>query len=205
MNRVITFVLSFLIVQAVAADELPGVGEVLGRFVEAVGGREALEAVDQRSCRGTIVQDLSWDEPQHRETPFIAVAGISGSVRYAETRDGSELPQEDAVELRRKLRWIFHPRFALVVEDYFPGLAVDRREMRAGRSVVVLVPKDLRPEFYSLYFDEQTGLLNHVGYHNDLGDWRAADGVLYPHRWMFGRKGGHTTYVFEQVTVSKGS
>ncbi|MGD9020770.1 MAG: hypothetical protein PVF46_03170 [Lysobacterales bacterium] len=200
MNRIAALIIiSFACTGDIVAGDLPTVGEVLDRFVAAVGGTAALEAIDERRYRGTILQDLSWDEPQHRETPFIAVADAAGTVRYAETGDWSELPQIDAVDLQAKLRWVFHPRFALVVEDFFPGLRVDRREMRAGRKVVVLVPEGLKPEYYSLYFDEETGLLNHVGYHNDLGDWRAMDGIRHPHRWVFGRKGGHTTYTWREV------
>jgi len=193
------FITALLLNGNVIAEKLPSVDDVLGRFIEAVGGVDALQAIDERYYRGTITQDLSWDDPQHTETPFMAVADATGKVRYAETSDWSELPGTDTTGLRNKLRWIFHPRFALVVEDFFPGLSVDRREVRDGRSVVVLVPADLKPEYHSLYFDEETGLLNHVGYHNELGDWREWDGVLYPHRWVFGRKGGHTTYVWQEV------
>ena len=34
---------------------------------------------------------------------------------------------------------------------------------------------------------------------NWLEDWREVDGVMYPHRWVFGRKGGHTTYAWNTV------
>lgn len=200
MIRITTLLVSTLMLAGRAdAHELPTVADVLGRFTDAVGGTAAIEAIEQRHYRGTITQDLNWDDPQHRETPFIAFANADGTVRYAETADWSDLPNADSTDLQRKLRWVFHPRFALVVEDFFPGLRVDRREVRAGRNVIVLVPGELKPEYYSLYFDEETGLLNHVGYHNDLGDWRAMDGVRHPHRWAFGRKGGHTTYRWREV------
>lgn len=203
MIRIATLFTTVLLLNSnVIAEELPSVEDVLGRFIEAVGGVDALQAIDERHYRGTIIQDLSWDDPQHTETPFMAMADAAGKVRYDEGNDWSELPDDDSVELQNKLRWIFHPRFALVVEDFFPGLSVDRREVRDGRNVVVLVPRDLKPEHYSLYFDEETGLLNHVGFHNEVGDWRKWDGVLHPHRWMFGRKGGHTTYVWQEVLTS---
>ena len=203
MIRITTiFCTGLLLAGPAISGELPGVENVLGRFIEAVGGAEALNAIDERHYRGTIIQDLSRDDPQRTETPFIAAADVAGNVRYAETRDWSKLPVGDADELPSKLRWILHPRFALVVEDFFPGLSVERREVRDGRNVVVLVPRDLKPEYYSLYFDEETGLLNHVGYHNELEDWRELGGVLHPHRWVFGRKGGHTTYVWQEVIVT---
>lgn len=174
--------------------------EVLERFVEAVGGRAALEAIENRTVRGTIVQDLTWSDPTHEETPFVAEADARGRVRYAESADRADLPDLDDGEPSRQLRWLLHPRFALVVEEFFPGLRVAGREVRDGREVVVLAPADLRYEYYALYFDVETGLLRHVGYHNDVLDWHVVEGgVLFPGRWVFGRKGGHTTYVFEQV------
>lgn len=181
--------------------DLPTVRDVLDRFVTAVGGRTALERLHVRHYRGTIAQDLSWQDPQHRETAFLAEADASGRVRYAETGGWADLPDTNASDLRGKLRWLLHPRYALVVERFFPHLAVHGREVRAGRPVVVLAPRDLDFAYYALYFDEETGLLGHVGYHNDLEDWREEDGVLVPHRWVFGRKGGHTTYVFEEIAA----
>lgn len=184
---------------AARGQELPTVDEVLDRFVDAVGGRAALEQAPVRHYRGIIVQDLGWTEPQHQGTPFLAEADAEGRVRYAESAHWPDLPEEDGGDPRRKLRWIMHPRFALVVEEFFPGLRVTGRAVRDHRPMIVLVPAGLPPEHYALYFDERTGLLAHLGYHNDLRDWRLVDSVLFPREMVFGRKGGHTTYVFEEV------
>jgi len=179
--------------------ELPTTREVLDRFVAAVGGRAAMEKIESRHFRGTIVQDLSWKDPQHQETPFVAETDAEGLVRYAESSSWQDLPVQDRGEPRNKLRWVMHPRFALEVEQFFPELEVQGREQREDRSVIVLVPRDLPRNHYSLYFDEETGLLAHIGYYNDLEDWQELDGILVPMRWAFSRKGGHTTYVVEEI------
>lgn len=184
---------------ASAAEAPPTVQSVLDRFTAAVGGHPALEAIDVRHYRGTIIEDLSWKDPTHEETPFVAEADAAGRVRYAESEHWAELPDSNDTALGAKLHWLLHPHFAVCVEEFFPGLTISGREVRAGRNVVVLAPRDLDFAYYALYFDEETGLLNHVGYHNDLQDWRAENGVLFPHRWVFGRKGGHTTYVFAEI------
>lgn len=181
------------------AADLPTTEEVLDRFAEAVGGRAALEVIDVRHYRGRIVQDLTWKDPQHEEVPFVAEADGAGRVRYTESAEWDDLPALDTGEPRRKLRWLMHPGFALVVEEFFPELEVVGHEVRAGREVVVLAPAELPFEHYALYFDVETGLLNHMGYHNDVEDWHRVDGVLLPHRLVFGRKGGHTTYIFEEI------
>ncbi len=202
-NTILALALVFSMGPMLALEngDLPDAGAVLDRFVEAVGGRTALESLDVRRFRGTIVQDLTWTEPTHQETPFVAETDGNGGIRYAESADWANLPRLDTGEPRRKLRWLMHPRFALVVSEFFPNLRVTGREVRDGRRVIVLAPSDLPYEHYALYFDEQTGLLRHVGYHNDVKDWQTFDGVLFPCRWVFGRKGGHTTYVFEKVTA----
>lgn len=195
----IAVALTMLLATPTAAGDAPTTSEVLAHFIDAVGGRAALEACTVRHYRGTIVEDLSWKDPRHREWPFLAEADTAGGVRYAEVATWAELPAHDDGEPRRKLRWIFHPHFALVVEKFFPDLESTGEETRNGRRVQVLAPRGMKAEHYALYFDGETGLLSHIGYHNDLQDWREVDGVLFPHRWVFGRKGGHTTYVFEEV------
>ena len=101
MNRMtLALVLTFALAPAVYAADLPTTEEVLERFVAAVGGRSVLEQLDVRQCRGTIVQDLTWTDPQHQETPFVAEADAAGRVRYAESADWSDLPASDSGEPR---------------------------------------------------------------------------------------------------------
>ena len=181
----------------VRADDLPAVEEVLARFVAAVGGQDALRQVDVRRCRGTIVQDLTWTDPTHQETSFVVTADTAGTVYYAESDDWADADPEAGAGLRSKLRWLFHPRYALAMQEFFPDLEVMEVQEREGRQVVVLCSPDQKFAYYALYFDMETGLLNHIGYHNQVTDYRPVDGVLYPHRAVFGRKGGHTTYVIQ--------
>jgi hypothetical protein len=124
-----------------------------------------------------------------------------GRVFYAESESWEDLPALDRGEPGRKLRWLFHPHFALVVGYFFPDLVVVERQVREGRSVIVLASKQLDFASYALFFDEETGLLSHVGYHNDLVGWRDVGGVMMPERWVFGRKGGHTSYVLEEIVA----
>ena len=110
------------------ADELPAVQDVLARFVEAVGGAQALEAVSERHYSGTIVQDLSWDDPRYSVKPFLAAADARGVVRYAEVADWSAL-LEHLRPFRRAvaLDWRGHGRSGLPAEEDFslPTLAAE--------------------------------------------------------------------------------
>ena len=60
------------------------VADELQRFIEAVGGSQALEDRAGLGFEGVIIQDLTWTDPQHTETPFVAWAGLDGRVLYAE-------------------------------------------------------------------------------------------------------------------------
>lgn len=200
LSIALIFVLCFLAAPA-GAEELPDARAVLDRFVEVVGSRAALERIETRHFRGTVIQDLAWKEPRHQERSFVAETHADGTVLYAESTERADLPALDTGEPGRKLRWLMHPRFALVVEDFFPDLRTVRREIREGRPVIVLQPASLPREHYSLYFDEFTGLLSHIGFYIDPLDWQETGGVLFPSRVVFGRKGGHTTWVFEEITA----
>lgn len=176
---------------------------------EKAGSRSSRAAAPARSLRGILHTPTAHhrpgpelEGPQHQEWPFHAEADTTGRVRYAEMATWADLPDTHCAELTFKLRWVMHPRFALHVAEFFPDLYFEGTVMHQGRYVRVLVPAGQRPEYHSLYFDEATGLLSHIGYHNDLLEWRAVDGVMRPHRWVFGRKGGHTTYLFEEVAAS---
>jgi hypothetical protein len=186
----------------VLAEDLPTKEEVLNRFEKAVGGKDALSTRSEIMVEGTIINDLSWKEPNYTETPFRARSDRDCQVLYAETTDWEDLPHEDSGQPQVKLRWLMHPAFASVIEDFFPDLRVIGREIRNDRPVVVLSPVGHDPTHYNLYFDETTGLLSHIGYYDDLVDWREIHGVMFPRKFVSSRKGGSTTYRFDVVHVS---
>lgn len=184
----------------VAEDEVTVEG-VLARFVAAVGGADALGMVTERYSRGTIVQDLTWTDPRHQEIPFVAYCDVDWNVRYAQKPDWAALSEVGDGGLQDKLCWLMHPCYALVVEDEFPDLELVDVSERDGRRVAVLCSADQKFAYHALYFDLETGLLSHIGYHNDVTDYRDVGGILYPHRVVFGRKGGHTTYAWEEIRI----
>jgi hypothetical protein len=60
-------------------------------------------------------------------------------------------------------------------------------------------PKELPEVHYTLYFDAETGLLIRIGYYWHLLDYRDVDGIKIPFRIVMNRKGGSSTYVFDEV------
>lgn len=207
--------LSLLLAAPPAAADETTAGEVIERFVEAVGGRAAVETLQTRVILGRVIDDLSWKEPPLQITPLgawstgggellVATLGRTGIRREWTNGEGTWVREGQAVErhdeIGRKFRWLYDPFGFIRIDDYFAGLRVRGIERREDRDVYALEPGgDLDPLYYTLYFDVASGLLTGIGHYWILADWRDAGGVLFPHRIVCGRKGGSTTFVYDQV------
>ncbi len=212
------FVLAAMVV---AGDESkPGtkitVSQVLTRYIEAVGGGEAIQKLTSRTCQGRVTTDLPSRKPPVFETKgFEGYAKMpnrclivfhpaesvdrrvfDGEVGWVQDRAGSRLEDE---AIRTKLQWLLNPQGALKFEEYFPELSLMDTGYVGEAEVYVLESAKLPAEHYGLHFDVKTGLLIRIGYHWELHDYRGVDGVLIPHRMVTSRKGGSTTYEFENV------
>ncbi len=197
-----------------SAEELPTVEEILQRYIDAVGGREALEKLTTRVCIGKETTDLnSRDHPIYESQHFEAYAMLPSSYytetwtdagNYVRAFDGQTGWTKDKCGVKaddkagtRRLDWLLNPQNALVLELYFPDLAVKEPQQVRGKTVDVLEsPAVHRP----LFFDRETGLLIGFGHNWEIHDYREVDGVLVPHRILLSRKGGSTVYEFSEVT-----
>jgi len=198
----------------VNAEERPGVENILNRYIEAVGGRAALEKLSTRVCKGKEITDLSSRrQPIFESYHFEAHAKIprscctvtwSDSETYRKGYDGIVGWVKDKCGVRQddragksRLEWLLNPQFALCIQDYFPNPAYAGAQRVRGMLVYALES----PEFHRpLFFDQQTGLLIGFGHNRELHDYREIDGIRYPHRVEMSRKGGSTTYEFSEVS-----
>ncbi|UCF18264.1 MAG: hypothetical protein JSU87_09885 [Gemmatimonadota bacterium] len=209
-----------LLVMCVAApehttrqDRLPTLDEVLERYVEAVGGREALERLTTRAIVGRLVTDLpTWEPPVHESDALRILGKVPGkyllmweSARGAsrEGLDGETCWKLDGAEVELDARydpgyaWIADPQNALRMRDYFPEMRVVDTRTLGGRPVHRVDIDD--HESHALYFDAETGLLARLGIFTELGDYREVDGVLVPFRMAISRKGGSSTFIFDKI------
>jgi hypothetical protein len=197
-------------------DVLPTVEQIIDRYTDALGGRDAIERLTSRVCIGRMVHDLSWKTPTYEVIPIVAYSkvpdyvlviehksegirceGSDGNVTWVQDPAGVRL--EDTA-IRAKTAWLFDPRGALRMKTYFPGLQVKSKETLDGRQVYVLLPAELAEAHYALYFDVDTGLLVRIGYYWDLKEYSKVDGVKFPFRVEMSRKGGSSTYEFHLVS-----
>ncbi len=190
---------------------------VLNRYLEALGGRGAIEALSTRVSRGLMINDLSSRTPPVYEKlrieafgkhpgRLLVVKNKEGKL-YREGFDGKTTWEQrvDRIGVKEKPiwpkeAWLFDPRGALRMEDYFPGLKAGGREEFWGVEYYVLVPEELDEAHYKLFFDVESGLLARIGYYWELHDYRVVDGVKVPFRIDMSRKGGKSSYVFEEIS-----
>ena len=215
MSRVLFLILTIVCCAIpAAAGELPTLEQVLDRYVEAVGGREALAELESRHIVGREIDDRPYAGPAVESKLEVWAAtdgdwllemtkegerwreGFSGGKMW-EQKPGQEV--EPGEHLKTKLAFLFNPQGPLMVEKYFPNLRLTGTWDYDGVEYYK-VENDLKFEYYTLYFEVETGLLTRIGYHWKLEDFRERDGVLVPGVVYQGRKGGSTNLFFDEVT-----
>jgi hypothetical protein len=199
------------------AFELPSVELLLERYIEAVGGREAILGLRDRVAEMHCVTDLEWDPPRH-EVDTLTVYGRSSGEYLVVTRtqrgvimegfDGDEEWRIDSDGLVRhhaagpRDHWMTDPQFPLQMRRYFPEMEVLHAGFW-GDDMVFVVETDGEAT-HRLGFDVATGLLTRLGYHRELLDYREVDGVLMPMRVAYSRKGGSSTFIIDAVEHNTG-
>ena len=195
--------------------ELPTVDQILDRYIEAVGGREAIEELETRVCKLEATHDLSWGDPKIQVISMEAYAKDPHLVLWKELKpsgirmegyDGKDFWHSEGEEtvvnenpISLKHRFIYDPRGPLNIEYYFPNLSVQSIETVGDRKCYMLQPRDLTRTHFALYFDVETGILTHIGYYWNVEDHREVDGVKVPFKITMSRKGGSSTYLFESI------
>jgi hypothetical protein len=198
---------------ATQQDTLPTLDRVIERHIEAIGGREAIARLTSRVTHGRKVTDLpTRNPPVHESDEFWIYAKTPGKYRVAQASNGgTRLEGYDGQVCWRwvggeldldahydwRFAWLIDPQNALRIKEYFPEMRVVGSRTLDGRLVYrVDIDED---ESHALYFDAETGLLVRLGYNRELSDYRDMDGVLVPLRYSISRKGGSSTYVFDQI------
>lgn len=219
----------FLLTPASAAaldaqhDTLPTLERVLERYVEAVGGRAALEALRTRVIRGRFVDDRPYAGPVeiisvealskvphkwlvvHERPDGFEREGFDGETVWWQDSEGAERRGASGLT---KFAFLMGPQAALSIRDYFPGMVLKERKVLDTAAVqdlfgrpltVYVVETDRKSAHYSLHFDVESGLLVQIGYKTWLPEYRTVDGVKVPHRVVIGRKGGANIWIFDEI------
>lgn len=209
----IFLVLILVFVGSIDAGEAPSVEKILARYVNAVGGTDAIQKVSSRACTGRVVTDLSSrQKPVYEECSFEAFSSLQskyslktysdageiihaydGRVAWTQDKDGLHI---ECVAENMPLSWILIPQNALDLHRYYSNLEYAGMEYIDGQLCHILISIDMGE---TLYFSRESGLLIRIGNFCTLKDYYSVNGVLFPHRIEFSRKGGSTAYVFDRV------
>ena len=184
---------------------------LLERYIQALGGRDAIEKLTTRVCTGKFTDDLSWADPPVQSYPLKAFAkipdkwittlqvskgteqnGFDGRVGWKQNSDRIE--KDDRMS-RSWLGYLLNPQGPLYIREYFPGMILETQEIFGGRSVYLVKNKTQNV----LYFDAETGLLTRIGLTWELQDYREVDGVKFPFRIATSRKGGESYFAFDKI------
>ena len=190
----------------------PSLEQILERYVQAIGGEKALENLRTRVCQGRFIDDRPYAGPQ-KIIPFETFSkvpdkslvimkdpenqekeGFDGKIRWRQDNHGLILREN--LE-RSQMDYFLDPHNALRIVKYFPDMEL-MGTVRLRDHQVHVVENSRRSPHYTLYFDVKTGLLIQVGYY-ELHEYEEVDGILFPFRLEYSRKGGSNTYVFDDV------
>jgi photosynthetic reaction center cytochrome c subunit len=199
---------------------LPSANLILAKYLQAVGGAEAVAGISTRIQRGTLTVgaqhfpvEVLAKAPSKRVTTVHfpggdSVTGVNGDEGWLSTpgrpvHDMSP-PEVDAAKMDAEL---FVPSS---LQQVFKELRVEQKErVNSRETYVVLGMRDNQPPV-QLYFDEESGLLVRVLRFGetplgrnptqiDYADYREEGGVRTPFRWTIARPNGRFTIQTEQA------
>jgi hypothetical protein len=209
------------------ASPLPTVEQILERYVQAVGGREAIEKVTSRVLKGSRIgaDGVLVPEEVYSKAPNkllvitsypkqVFRTGFNGSQGWARSNETArDLPAEMLAQIRREAEFYKETR----LKDLYSKLAVVGRALVGEREAFVVEATPAEGgSTEKLYFDVQTGLLvrkyseaktvlGQFPTQTDYEDYREVEGVKLPFtiRWSIpGRTWGRKiTEVKQNVLV----
>lgn len=196
---------------AAAFEALSTLDYILERYIQALGGRAAIEKLTTRMCTGRFVDDLSWTDPPVQTHPLEALAkipdrwvttiqvskgieqnGFDGRIGWKVNPDRIE--RDDRMS-RSWLGYLLNPQGALTIREYFPGMTLRAKNISGGREVYMVKNRTEN----ILYFDVESGLLTQIGSSWELQDYREVDGVKFPFRIATSRKGGESYFAIDRI------
>jgi hypothetical protein len=170
----------------------PSVDQVIDHYLEAIGGRTALEKLTSRVSKGTVElasmglsgQAEIFEQAPNRSSVLINVAGI-GMIQ--QTFDGKnawvqdplqgyiKFPRSELGRARREAEF----QKELRMKELNPGLTLVGKEKVGDRETYVLQARPFGRRAPKWYFDVENGLLLRKG-NTYFEDFRTVDGVKLP-------------------------
>jgi caffeoyl-CoA O-methyltransferase len=203
---------------AIAEKTPPTLESVLRRYVEALGGKDALARIKSRTLRGELIHDYPGQDPPRVALPAEVIGAVPVRWRLAlRTAGGVQqmgfdghhgwLQNADRVliddrQANSRLAYLFDPQGPLHLEDYFIPRALEGPVDRDGRTEYAVKAMNAGGGEEALVFDADTDLLLRIGESLTIESYRKEGGVLHPVHIELARRGGTSTYRFDTVEVN---
>ena len=206
------------------ADPKANVDAILNQYVQALGGRAALERVTTRVMTGTLVTqggmraplEVYEKAPNKTLTIFRAPHGVNqmgfdGAIGWTKTPEqGLREETGEPLDMRKSDAEFYKE---LKLKDRYSKLTLLGLAQLDNREAYVIEAAPQRGQPEKLYFDRQTGLLVRMDLVPTLGqektqaqiyfeDYRAVDGVKLPFAIRRARPGFTWTYQFDEIKLN---
>ena len=186
------------------AASLPSVDQLLDKYIQALGGKAAIEKLTSRVSKGTFEapdQGVSGSVENYAKAPNktatvvdvpgfgLVRQGFDGAVGWAENPQTGlrEMTGQELSITRRTAE--FHG--VLKLRELYPKMTLKGKQKVGDREAYLVEADAGDGTFRRMYFDVQTGLLvrneieretlqDRATFQNDLEDYREVDGVKVP-------------------------
>jgi hypothetical protein len=209
------------------SDAMPDAGQVIEKYIRAIGGEAAINKLKTRAARGTRTTTNKMTPPlsvplevyQTAANKLLAITNHPGGVTYEgfngtvgwfkDVRGQREVTGKELAEEKRAADFF---RFLKIRESY-PGLRVLGKENVGGREAYVVGATSRDDSREKLYFDAETGLLvrRYVTYKTALGsipevtdfaDYKDVDGIKLPFTISWSRPPFTSTEKFVEIKLN---
>jgi len=208
-----------------AADSAPTVDSILEKFVAASGGKPALEKVTSRVVKGSLeaagmTGTTNWEMYAKAPNKQFSQADLTGMGTFTDGFDGTVAWAKNPFEGVRvkegeelaKVKRDADFRRELNLRTLYPGLALKSTEKLDGEEVHVLESKPSASSLERFSFSVKSGLLvrqesEFTGPQGKISadirseDYRAVDGVKYPHLLKIKMNAGGQDFEFSLKVV----
>ncbi|PYM12779.1 MAG: hypothetical protein DME18_10475 [Verrucomicrobia bacterium] len=200
-----------------AADDAPSVDSVVNKFVEASGGRAALEKIKARTIKGDLdFLGSTSDWVMYAKAPNKQVSefsnptlgafadGFDGTVAWSKDQSGIRVKAgEELAKSKRDADFYRH----LNLKKLYPDLAYKGSDKLDGEEVRILESRPSLSSKERFFFSAKSGLLlrqesefegpqGKLGVNARLDDFRTVDGVKYAHHLKFKMSAGGQEFEF---------
>ena len=183
-------------------EKLPSVKEILDRYVQAVGGAEALTKITSRTAKGSRIgaDGVLVPEEVYQKAPdklltvtrypnVVFSNGFNGTAAWGHSSTDGATPLPDQLLDQIKRDAVFHKE--LKTEELYANLTVEGKASVRDSDAYVIQAKPANGPLEKLFFDVRTGLLvrrytesetllGKLPLQMDYEDYREVDGVKQP-------------------------